>query len=105
MLKDEYVLVMGHLDHDGVDESLPGRDKVYNGALDNAAGIATLLEAARALAASPNRPKRSILFAAVTAEEDGLLGAQYLARNPLPGRKVVGSSISTCRSSPTISRM
>ena len=48
-------------------------------------GIATLLEAARALAASPNRPRRSILFAAVTAEEDGLLGAQYLARNPLPG--------------------
>ncbi len=49
-----------------------------------------MLEAARALAASPNRPKRSILFAAVTAEEDGLLGAQYLARNPLPGRKIVG---------------
>jgi hypothetical protein len=89
-LKNEYVLVMGHLDHDGVDESLPGKDKVYNGALDNAAGIATLLEAARALAASPNRPKRSILFAAVTAEEDGLLGAQYLARNPLPGRRIVG---------------
>ncbi len=89
-LKNEYVLVMGHLDHDGVDPSLPGADKIYNGALDNAAGIATMLEAARALAASPNRPKRSILFAAVTAEEDGLLGAQYLARNPLPGRKIVG---------------
>ncbi|HYG47804.1 MAG TPA: M28 family metallopeptidase [Allosphingosinicella sp.] len=90
VLKDEYVLVMGHLDHDGVDESLPGKDKIYNGALDNAAGIATLLEAARALAASPDRARRSILFAAVTAEEDGLLGAQYLARNPLPGRKLVG---------------
>jgi hypothetical protein len=89
-LRNEYVLVMGHLDHDGVDPSLPGKDKIYNGALDNAAGIATMLEAARALAASPNRPKRSILFAAVTAEEDGLLGAQYLARNPLPGRKIVG---------------
>jgi hypothetical protein len=89
-LKDEYVLVMGHLDHDGRDESLPGEDKVYNGALDNAAGIATMIEAARALAASPDRPRRSILFAAVTAEEDGLLGAQYLARNPLPGRKLVG---------------
>lgn len=89
-LKDEYVLVMGHLDHDGRDEALPGEDKVYNGALDNAAGIATMIEAARALAASPNRPRRSILFAAVTAEEDGLLGAQYLARNPLPGRRIVG---------------
>jgi hypothetical protein len=89
-LKDEYVLVMGHLDHDGTDPNLPGNDKIYNGALDNAAGIATLLEAARALAASPNRPRRSILFAAVTAEEDGLLGAQYMARNPLPGRKIVG---------------
>lgn len=90
-VRDEYVLVMAHLDHDGVDESLPGKDKIYNGALDNAAGIATLLEAARALAASPNRPRRPILFAAVTAEEDGLLGAQYLARNPLPGRgRLVG---------------
>lgn len=89
-LRNEYVLVMGHLDHDGVDEKLPGDDKIYNGAMDNAAGIATLLEAARALANSPDRPRRSILFAAVTAEEDGLLGAQYLARNPLPGRKLVG---------------
>ncbi|HEX8572533.1 MAG TPA: M28 family metallopeptidase [Allosphingosinicella sp.] len=89
-LKDEYVLVMGHLDHDGRDETLPGDDKVYNGAMDNAAGIATMIEAARALAASPVRPRRSILFAAVTAEEDGLLGAQYLARNPLPGRRIVG---------------
>ena len=89
-LKNEYVVVMGHLDHDGVDESLAG-DKIYNGAMDNAAGIATMLEAARALVNSPNRPKRSILFAAVTAEEDGLLGAQYLAKHPIAaGGKVVG---------------
>ncbi len=88
-LKNEYVLLMAHLDHDGTDEKLQG-DKVYNGAMDNAAGIATMLEAARALAEAPNRPRRPILFAAVTAEEDGLLGAQYLAKNPVtPGGKVV----------------
>lgn len=88
-LRNEYVIVMGHLDHDGVDPKLKG-DQIYNGAMDNAAGIATMLEAARALAAGP-RPKRSILFAAVTAEEKGLLGAQYLAKHPVVGNgKVIG---------------
>ena len=59
--------------------------------MDNAAGIATMLEAARAMVAAGTRPKRSILFAAVTAEEDGLLGAQYLAKHPVVGNgKVVG---------------
>lgn len=88
-LANEYVLLMAHLDHDGRDEKLEG-DQIYNGAMDNASGVATMLEAARALAASPKRPRRPILFAAVTAEEDGLLGAQYLARNPVtPGGKVV----------------
>ena len=88
-LRNEYVVVMGHLDHDGIDPTLKG-DKIYNGALDNAAGIATMLETARALAAGP-RPKRSIMFAAVTAEEDGLLGSQYLAKHPVVGSgKVVG---------------
>jgi hypothetical protein len=89
-LRDEYVLLMGHLDHDGVDPKKQG-DQIYNGALDNAAGIATMLEAARAMANAPTRPKRSILFAAVTAEEDGLLGAEYLAKHPVVGAgKVVG---------------
>ena len=89
-LRNEYVVVMGHLDHDGVDPTLKG-DKIYNGAMDNAAGVATMLEVARALAADPNRPKRSILFAAVTAEEDGLLGSEYLAKHPVVGDgKVVG---------------
>jgi Zn-dependent M28 family amino/carboxypeptidase len=81
-LRGEYVLLMAHLDHDGVDPTLEGLDKIYNGAMDNAAGIATMLEAARAMASGP-RPRRSILFAAVTAEEDGLLGADYLARHPV----------------------
>ena len=89
-LRNEYVVMMGHLDHDGVDKTAKG-DQIYNGAMDNAAGIATMLEAARAMVASGTRPKRSILFAAVTAEEKGLLGAQYLAKNPVVGNgKVVG---------------
>jgi Zn-dependent M28 family amino/carboxypeptidase len=88
-LAGEYVLLMGHLDHEGMKTTGEG-DRIYNGAMDNAVGIATMLEVARAMATSPDRPKRSILFAAVTAEEKGLLGAQYLARNPLPGIDVVG---------------
>jgi Zn-dependent M28 family amino/carboxypeptidase len=86
---NEYVLLMAHLDHNGTDPNLPG-DKVYNGAMDNATGIATLLEVARAMTSGP-RPRRPILVAAVTAEEDGLLGAQYLAKHPvLRDGKVVG---------------
>jgi Peptidase family M28 len=80
-LAGEYMLLMAHLDHNGIDASKPG-DKIYNGALDNAAGTATLLEAARALAGGPS-PRRPIIFAAVTAEERGLLGSDYLARNPV----------------------
>jgi hypothetical protein len=88
-LANEYVLLMGHLDHIGVDPKREG-DTIFNGAMDNASGIAAMLEAARALAASPARPKRSILFAAVTGEEHGLVGADYLARHPLvSGGKVV----------------
>ncbi|HET9640482.1 MAG TPA: M28 family metallopeptidase [Allosphingosinicella sp.] len=88
-LAGEYVLLMAHLDHEGIKPEGEG-DRIYNGAMDNAVGIATMLEVARAMAASPDRPKRSILFAAVTAEEDGLLGAQYLARHPIPGGRIVG---------------
>ncbi|RHW18799.1 M20/M25/M40 family metallo-hydrolase [Sphingomonas gilva] len=88
-LRGEYVLLMAHLDHEGIKESAEGEDKIYNGAMDNAAGIATMLEVARAFAESGEKPRRSILFAAVTAEEDGLLGSDYLARHPLPGGKVV----------------
>jgi Zn-dependent M28 family amino/carboxypeptidase len=89
-LKDEYVLLMAHLDHEGTDPKLQG-DQIYNGAMDNATGISTMLEVARAFVESGTRPKRSILFAAVTAEEDGLLGAEYLAKHPVVGAgKVVG---------------
>jgi Zn-dependent M28 family amino/carboxypeptidase len=86
-LAGEYVLLMAHLDHEGIKPDGEG-DRIYNGAMDNAVGVATMLEVARAMAASPDRPNRSILFAAVTAEEKGLLGAQYLARHPVPGGKV-----------------
>ncbi|MGZ8297696.1 MAG: M28 family peptidase, partial [Allosphingosinicella sp.] len=67
-LAGEYVLLMAHLDHEGVKPEGEG-DRIYNGAMDNAVGIATMIEVARAMASAPDRPKRSILFAAVTAEE------------------------------------
>jgi len=86
-LAGEYVLLMAHLDHEGIKPDGEG-DRIYNGAMDNAVGIATMLEVARAMASAPDRPKRSILFAGVTAEEKGLLGAQYLARHGVPGGKV-----------------
>jgi Zn-dependent M28 family amino/carboxypeptidase len=89
-LAGEYVLLMAHLDGLGVHDR-EGDDDIHNGAMDNSTGIATLLEVARAMQLPGNRPKRSILLAAVTAEEDGLLGAQYLARNPVvKDGKVVG---------------
>jgi Peptidase family M28 len=87
-LAKEVLLVMAHLDHVGVDEKKDG-DKIFNGAMDNATGTAALIEAAKALAASAGRPKRSILFAAVTAEEKGLIGADYLARHPIVDGRVV----------------
>ncbi|HYI49854.1 MAG TPA: M28 family peptidase [Allosphingosinicella sp.] len=85
----EYVLLMAHLDHIGVREARPGdaagADRINNGAMDNATGIATLIETARAMSRPGNRPRRPILFAAVTAEEKGLLGAEFLARHPVVG--------------------
>jgi hypothetical protein len=87
-LKGEAVLLMAHLDHVGVDPAVKGDDKIFNGAMDNAAGVATMLEAARAFMTAGERPKRTVIFAAVTAEEDGLLGSQYLAKHPVGGAKV-----------------
>jgi len=80
---DEYVLYMGHWDHIGVKPDVPGADKIYNGAVDNASGIAAILEMAEAFASAPKPPRRSIMVAAVTLEEQGLLGSEYLARNPV----------------------
>ena len=81
-LKDEYVIYTAHWDHLGKDATLKG-DQIYNGALDNATGTAGLLELAEAYATVEPKPKRSILFLAVTAEEKGLLGSKYYAENPL----------------------
>jgi Zn-dependent M28 family amino/carboxypeptidase len=82
VLKGEYVIYTAHWDHFGVGEVVDG-DSIYNGALDNATGTAGLLELARAFQALEVKPKRSILFLAVTAEEQGLLGSEYYARTPL----------------------
>src|SRR5690606_3148558 len=80
-LRDEYVIYTAHWDHFGIGEPVNG-DSIYNGARDNASGTAGLIELARAFAAG-GAPKRSILFLAVTAEEQGLLGAKWYANNPL----------------------
>lgn len=77
----EYVVITSHLDHMGIGEPIDG-DAIYNGAIDNASGVSIMLEIARAFAESGIRPKRSLLFLAVTAEEEGLLGADYFAHFP-----------------------
>jgi Zn-dependent M28 family amino/carboxypeptidase len=81
-LAHEHVIYTAHWDHFGVGEPVDG-DSVYNGAADNATGTAGLLAIAKAYAAMPVKPKRSALFLAVTAEEQGLLGAAYYALQPL----------------------
>ena len=81
-LKNEYVIYSAHWDHLGRDTSLVG-DQIYNGASDNAAGTAQLLEIARGFAMTKPRPRRSILFIATTGEEKGFLGSRFYAQNPL----------------------
>jgi Zn-dependent M28 family amino/carboxypeptidase len=81
-VKDEHVVFTAHWDHFGVGEPIGG-DRIYNGAKDNATGTAALLETARAFTRLPKPPRRSILFLAVTAEEQGLLGSEYYAAQPL----------------------
>ncbi len=79
---DEILIYVAHWDHLGVDASLAG-DPIFNGAHDNASGTAGLLEIAEAFGRSGERPRRSVLFLAVTAEERGLLGSRYYAEHPL----------------------
>jgi Zn-dependent M28 family amino/carboxypeptidase len=81
-LKDDYVVYSAHWDHLGVGAPVNG-DTIYNGALDNATGVATVLEIAKAFKQVQPQPKRSILFLMVTAEEKGLLGSEYYSLNPL----------------------
>jgi Zn-dependent M28 family amino/carboxypeptidase len=82
-LAREAVLYTAHHDHLGIKEDgKPSEDVIYNGAYDNATGVAALLEIAKALASHPQRPRRSTIFAAVAAEEQGLLGSEFLAAHP-----------------------
>lgn len=89
-LADEYLVYSAHLDHVGILEG-EGDDSIYNGAYDNAMGVALMIEAARALAAV--KPARSILFVALTGEERGLLGSEYFAEYPTVPRDAIVANI------------
>ena len=87
-LKDEAIIYTAHYDHFGIRPDMPG-DNIYNGAADNATGCGILLELARAYSVAKDRPGRSVIFASVTAEEQGLLGSEYLAKHPpIPAGKI-----------------
>ncbi|KEO72438.1 M28 family metallopeptidase [Anditalea andensis] len=89
---DEYIIYTAHWDHLGIGKPDETGDSIYNGALDNASGTAALLELARAFNQSENRPERTIVFLAVTAEEQGLWGSAYYAANPIyPKEKTVAN--------------
>ena len=89
-LRDEYVSFSAHWDHLGIGPKVDG-DSIYNGASDNASGVADMLAVARAAAAGP-RPRRSLLFVFVTAEESGLLGSGYFAQHPtVPIEKIIAN--------------
>jgi Zn-dependent M28 family amino/carboxypeptidase len=93
---DEAVFYSAHWDHFGIREPQPGdkpdTDRIFNGAYDNASGVAGVLEIAKAFAKAPEKPARSIYFAFVTAEESGLLGSSFLAANPpVPADKIVAN--------------
>ncbi len=82
-LANQAVLYTAHHDHLGIKQGLPsGADAICNGAVDNASGVAAMLAIAKAFAALPKAPRRSIYFASVTAEEQGLLGSEYLSKHP-----------------------
>ena len=88
-LKDEYVIMSAHLDHLGIGRPVNG-DNLYNGAMDNASGVASVLDVARVIKESGAKPKRSIVFLAVTAEEKGELGSRYFAAHPtVPVQNIV----------------
>lgn len=90
-LASEYVVLSAHLDGLGIGTAVNG-DTIYNGTFDNAVGVASLLDAARQLFRPAGRPRRSILFAIVTAEEKGLLGSRYFAKRPtVPVRSIVAN--------------
>ena len=91
-LKNEYVVMSAHLDHIGVGEPING-DSIYNGAMDDASGIASILEISRVLHESNAKLKRSVIFLAVTGEEKGLLGSRYFAAHPTVNEKNIVADI------------
>ncbi len=91
-LKNEYVIMSAHLDHVGVGRAVNG-DSIYNGAMDDASGIASILEIARIMKESGAKPKRSIIFLAVAAEEKGELGSRYFAMRPTVDHKQIVADI------------
>lgn len=97
VLSKEVIVLSGHLDHLGVRAAKPGdadaTDRIFNGAMDNAAGSATTLEVARVMAQDKVAPKRSVLFLITTGEEMGLLGAEYFAHNPTVSAKAIVGNV------------
>ena len=88
-LKDEAVIYTAHYDHFGIRPDMPTGNNIFHGAADNATGCGILLELARAFSVARERPARSVIFAAVTAEEQGLLGSEYLGKHPpVPAGKI-----------------
>ncbi|HET9434512.1 MAG TPA: M28 family peptidase, partial [Chitinophagaceae bacterium] len=94
VLKNEYVVHSAHLDHVGIGRVVEG-DSIYNGAHDNASGVASLLEIARVYKSSGAKPKRSVLIVMVTAEEMGLLGSSYFAANPTVPKASIVADVNT----------
>jgi Peptidase family M28 len=94
MLKDEYVVLSAHIDHLGVGEPING-DSIYNGAMDNASGVATLMDIAQSLHDQRIQTKRSLLFVVVTGEEKGLLGSRYFAAHPTVNSKSMVADLNT----------
>ncbi len=94
LLKNEYVVHSAHLDHVGIGRPQNG-DSIYNGAHDNASGVASLLEIARVYKTSGAKPKRSVLIVMVTGEEMGLLGSSYFAANPTVPKSAIVADVNT----------
>ncbi|MBW7888963.1 MAG: M28 family peptidase [Bacteroidetes bacterium] len=94
VLKNQYIVFSAHYDHFGIGRAIDG-DSIYNGALDNASGTSLMLNLAETFASMNEKPKRSLLFAAVAAEEQGLLGSQYFANNPTVPIQSIAANINT----------
>lgn len=92
VLKNQYIVLSAHLDHVGVGDAVNG-DRIYNGAMDNAVGNSIMLEVARAFQRSGKRPRRSILFVSLTAEEKGLIGSDYFAHFPVVAKGQIVADI------------